>query len=49
MMDELNQLAISGKLKPPPNTQYPLSDYQTALTKAMEPYVGSKQIILMNE
>ena len=49
MMGELCDLALSGHLKAPPNTQYPLSDYETALARAMEPYVGRKQIILMNQ
>jgi trans-2-enoyl-CoA reductase len=48
MMEDLCQLALSGHLQAPPTTHHPLADYKTALIRSMVPYVGSKQIILMN-
>ena len=47
MMEDLCLLGLTGHLRAPPTTHHPLPEYKTALTRAMEPYVGSKQIILM--
>ncbi|XP_045136659.1 enoyl-[acyl-carrier-protein] reductase, mitochondrial-like [Portunus trituberculatus] len=48
MVDDLFQLAQSGKLKPPDNTLVPFADYIVALKNAMpkEGMLGKKQILL---
>ena len=47
MMSDLSLLAEGGKLRPKPCQEYPLEDYKTALSKAMEPFVGAKQLLNM--
>ena len=47
MMDELCSLAQQGKLRPPLCSEHALRDYKTALVRAMEPFVGSKQLLVM--
>ena len=48
MLDDLFQLAQSGKLKPPDHTLVPFADYIVALQNAMpkEGMLGKKQILL---
>lgn len=48
MMDDLCSLAQQGKLRPPLCSEHALRDYKTALVRAMEPFVGSKQLLIMN-
>lgn len=45
MIDELCQLGERGLLAPPPCEYHPLEGFALALTNAMKPYVGRKQII----
>ena len=47
MMADLCEMAQNGQLRPPPCTEHSLGDYKTALSKAMKPYVGSKQLLVM--
>ena len=47
MMSDLCTLAEQGKLRPKPSVEYPLDDYKTALSKAMQPFVGEKQLLKM--
>lgn len=48
MMSDLCELAKEGKLKPPLYSEYSLRDYKAALRKAMEPFIGTKQLLAMN-
>ena len=45
MIDELCQLGEKGVLTPPPCEHHPFKDFSLALSRAMKPYVGKKQII----
>ena len=47
MMYELCTLAEQGKLRPKPSVEHPLEDYKAALSKAMKPFVGEKQLLKM--
>lgn len=47
MMSELSSLAERGQLRPKPSEEYPLEDFKAALSKAMEPFVGAKQLLSM--
>lgn len=49
MVEELCELGRQGKLKAPPSTEYSLRDYKTALARAMEPYIGRKQMLIFKE
>ena len=45
MIADLCQLGEEGLLTPPPCEHHPLKDFAIALSNAMKPYVGRKQII----
>lgn len=47
MMSDLCSLAEQGQLRPKPCEEHPLADYRTALSKAMQPFVGAKQLLCM--
>ena len=47
MMSDLCSLAEEGRLRPKPCLEHPLEDYKTALGKAMEAFVGVKQLLRM--
>lgn len=47
MMSDLCTLAEKGKLRPKPSVEYQLEDYKAALSKAMQPFVGEKQLLKM--
>ena len=47
MMADLCEMAQNGQLRPPLCTEHSLGDYKTALSKSMKPYVGSKQLLVM--
>lgn len=47
MVADLCNLAEQGKLRPKPCTEYPLQDFKSALSKAMEPFIGAKQLLVM--
>ena len=51
MMDELCRLIDEGKFCAPPCTVYPCTEgqFQKALDKSMEAYVGAKQLLRMKE
>ena len=48
MLSELCDLAEQGKLRPPLCTEHLLENYTTALSQAMVPYIGSKQLLVLN-
>ena len=48
MYDDLIALGTEGKLKPPKCSPRPLSDYKTAVSEAMKPFVGSKQLFVFD-
>ena len=47
MMSDLCDLGVEGKLRAPPCTEYHLEYFRTALSRAMEPYIGRKQVLRM--
>lgn len=49
MMSELCALGEEGKLRPPQCVEYSLTEdsYQAALDRAMEPFIGTKQMLVM--
>ncbi|XP_077991510.1 enoyl-[acyl-carrier-protein] reductase, mitochondrial-like [Glandiceps talaboti] len=47
MISELCHLSQTNKLKLPKHRLVPLSEYRSAITAAMEPYVSEKQILVM--
>ena len=49
MMSEVCRLAEQGRLKPPLCQVHPLMDYRAALARAMEPFVGTKQLLDMQK
>lgn len=51
MMSDLCTLAEEGKLRPPLCTEHSLAEgsYQLALEQAMEPYIGTKQLLNFQE
>lgn len=48
MVRDINQMAVEGKLQAPHCTEHSLKDYRTGIVKAMEPFVGSKQMLVLN-
>ena len=49
MMSDLCSLVEQGKLRPKPSEEHPLADYRTALGKAMQPFIGAKQLLCMKQ
>ena len=48
MVRDINQMAVEGKLQAPHCTEHSLGDYRTGIVKAMEPFIGSKQVLVLN-
>ena len=48
MYNELIRLGLEGTLKPPKCTLHTLSNYRSAVTHAMQPFVGSKQLFVFD-
>lgn len=47
MLDELCSLIRQGKLTAPACTQVALQDFHQALDASMQPFVSSKQVLLL--
>ena len=47
MMSDLCKMAGEGRLLPPPCVEHALQDYKDALSRAMKPFVGGKQLLVM--
>jgi len=49
MLNEVCSMVQKGQLKAPPCKTHSLSDFQTAISEALQPYSKTKHLFILNE